>query len=68
MIDWIVEYMLDNGYSPTKSEIEMEFNLNSSTANAWLKEAKGRGLLDYGPSTPRTFQVPGVYYVDERGK
>lgn len=65
MVNWIVDYMLENGYPPCRSEIELEFQISATTANAWTKEARALKLLDYNQK-PRSYQVPGVYYVDAR--
>ena len=67
MIDWIVEYMMDNGYPPCYQEIARGIARNDSTIRAWLREAKALKMIDYS-QRPRSFQIPDVFYVDMREK
>jgi SOS-response transcriptional repressor LexA len=67
MIDWIAEYMLENGYPPCKQEIETGLNKSTSVINAWLKEARALKLIDYSAKT-RSYQIPNICYVDNRSQ
>jgi len=69
MIDWIVKFMLDNGYPPTYHEIAKGLMKDKSTINAWINEAKGLKMLDtVGSGRGRAIVVPGIYYVDDRSQ
>lgn len=65
MIDWIVGYMLSNGYPPVLAEISMGLHKSDSTVRAWLAEAKALKLISWSMRT-RSYLIPGVYYVDMR--
>lgn len=67
MIDWIASYMLDNGYPPCKQEIAMGLHKADYTIGSWLKEARALKLIDYS-ARARSYQVPGLYYIDDRSQ
>lgn len=64
--EWIIDYMLDNNFSPSSRDICDNFNLSRSTIDALLCEMKGRKLIDWMPNKPRTIQIAGIYYCDDR--
>ena len=68
MVEWIGDYMVENGYSPNAHELCHEFAIGTSTFYAWRNEAKGLKILDWTKGVSRSYQVPGVYYVDDRSK
>jgi len=66
ILDFIVNYAIDNGYMPHKKEIAEALNIDIATCYAHLKEARGLGLLEWVDRQERTFTMRGVYYVDDR--
>ena len=68
ILDAIVAYMLRQGYPPTIREIGEAVGLKStSTVESHLRRMELEGMILRNEG-PRTIEVPGVRYVDERWK
>jgi repressor LexA len=65
----IVNYMLQYDYPPTTREIcELTGLKSTSTVNHHLAKMAEQGLIEYQEGQPRTIRVPGIKYIDERGR
>jgi len=61
VLDFIREYVRDNGYPPTVREICAALGLSSpATVHAHLANLERRGLLARDPSKPRALDVKGA--------
>ncbi len=68
-LEWIVNYMLDNGYPPSYFEIANGMNISISTTHAWIRELSGRKKIEMGGAgNSRTMRIRGIYYIDKRGE
>ena len=67
ILEVIVKYMLENGFSPTIRDIGEAVGLKS-TASVYnhLEKLKNEGRLSFRNNEPRTITVPGVMYSDFR--
>jgi hypothetical protein len=70
MVDWIGNYLLNNGYPPTKDKICAAMEIHHTTMLNWLKEAEGMGMIETQQIKKpyRHFLIPGIYFVDDRIK
>ena len=69
IIEMIVSYMLENGFSPTIRDIGDAVGLKS-TASVYnhLEKLKEEGRLSFKNNEPRTITIPGVVYLDQRNQ
>ena len=66
IIEWMIKYSLDNGYMPKIDEICAGLNRGRTTIQELLSEARALKMIDWIPYQPRTYQIPGIYYCDDR--
>ena len=68
-LEWIVDFMLDNGYQPSCYEITEGLGVSYTTLHSWLKELSAKGDIEWiGNGKQRAMRVRGVYYVDDRSE
>jgi DNA-binding MarR family transcriptional regulator len=56
-LKFIMEYFLDRRYYPTQREVAEAMNLNSSTAESYLKPLIQKGYLERGPHRRRNIRL-----------
>ena len=68
MVDWIGNYLLNNGYPPTAKEICDAMEIHNTTMLNWLKEAQALKMIEMEEVKKpyRHFIIPGIYFVDNR--
>ena len=61
MLDFIAEFIVENGFSPTMREIGAGVGLVSPSAVKWrLDMLVEQGLVTYTPGAPRTVRPVGL--------
>lgn len=66
MLDFIVKYIKEKGYSPTTREICRGTGYQStSSVNIHLKAMRDVGLINYVDGSPRTITVAGYQYIKQ---
>jgi len=64
VLDFIKDFMLDNGYAPSVREIGIGLNLSSpATIHGYLKRLKEKDYIDYKENKSRTIII---HYKDEQ--
>ncbi len=67
LYNYIVDYMLDNGYSPTRAEMAEYLQVTDNVLYHYLKELRGRKLLEVVDKRDRTAMViKGMVFNDPR--
>lgn len=65
---FIVDFIKENGYSPSYREIANGVGCALSTVVGRLKKLVEFGMIEMKPESPRTISVVGYQFVkDERG-
>lgn len=69
-LEWYVQYLLDNGFHPSRTERMNHARRDSKTLLAWDKEIVGRGWADIVKRGPlgSILVIKNVYFIDDRKK
>lgn len=63
ILEYIIEFIKENGYSPTVREIGQGVNLRStSTVYSYLEDLKREGMIEAMDNSPRSIKVIGYEY------
>lgn len=63
VLDSIVQFKMDKGYSPTLRELADDLECALSTVCEKAKMMKQMGYIDYQEGSSRTITIPGYRYV-----
>lgn len=64
ILDYVIRFKKEKGYSPVFREIAEGIGFKSSaTVFEYLRDMKQLNLIDYQDESPRTITVPGYRYV-----
>jgi len=64
---FVIDYMLDNGYSPTRAEMAQYLQVTDNVVYHYLRELRGRKLLEVVEGRDKTAMViKGIVYQDIR--
>lgn len=68
MVDTMGNFMVKNNRIPTYQEICDSLGISKTTLFSWLKEAQAHKLIKFPERRYDNFEIPGIYYVDNRRK
>lgn len=63
ILNYIIKFKEEKGYSPVFREIADGIGKAPSTVCDYLKVMKDLGVIDYIDACPRTITVPGYQYI-----
>ena len=69
LLEWIIQFMLDNGYVPSRKSMALYMGISSTTLFHWLIDLHGQQKINLlnKDATANTISIQGISYVDGRG-